>query len=80
MFPKLYFRFVAQSGVTRRIKVEIATRESFSAECVIDVPYKVTSPYFSGQTRARTFAIEELLATKRARTCSATRVVNCLRR
>ena len=64
MFPKLYFRFVTQSGVSRRIKVEIATREAFSAERVIDLPHSVTSTYFTGRTQARTFAIEELLATK----------------
>lgn len=64
IFPKLHFRFVTASGVNRRIKVEIATREAFSAERVIDVPYRVASTYFTGQTRARTFAIEELLATK----------------
>ena len=64
MFPKLYFRFVTQSGVSRRIKVEIATRDASSAERVLDVPYGLTSTYFTGQTNVRTFTIEELLATK----------------
>lgn len=64
MFPRLYFRFVAQAGAKRRVKVEIATREAFSAGRVVDVPYRVASTYFTGDTQVRTYPLEELLATK----------------
>lgn len=64
MFPKLYFKFTTTSGATRRIKIEVATREGFSAARTIEVPYKINSTYFSGEASVRTYALEELLATK----------------
>jgi predicted nucleotidyltransferase component of viral defense system len=63
-FPKLYFRFTTASGEKRRLKVEVATREAFSAGRAIDLPYKVASRFFTGSATVRTYALEELLATK----------------
>lgn len=63
-FPKLFFRFTTTSGEPRRLKVEIATREAFSAGRTIDLPYEVTSRFFTGKTTVRTYNLEELLATK----------------
>ena len=64
MFPKLYFRFTTNGGTKRRIKVEVATRGAFSAHRTVDVPYEITSTYFSGKASVRTYSLEELLATK----------------
>jgi len=64
LFPKLYFRFITAGGTPRKIKVEIATREAFSALRAIEVPYEVSSPFYQGSARVRTYTIEELLATK----------------
>lgn len=63
-FPKLFFRFMTASGEKRRLKVEVATREAFSAARTIDLPYTVTSRFFTGSATVRTYALEELLATK----------------
>lgn len=63
-FATMYFTFQTNAGTTRRLKVETATRESFSASRVLDVPFSVASPFFEGSANVRTYAIEELLATK----------------
>ncbi|MEK7862150.1 MAG: nucleotidyl transferase AbiEii/AbiGii toxin family protein, partial [Chloroflexota bacterium] len=63
-FPKVYFRFVTESGVPRRIKVELATREAFSAPRSVLTSYAVATPYFTGDAMVRTYGLEELLATK----------------
>ena len=64
MFATMYFPFETTAGNKRRLKVEIATRESFSAPHVIDVPFSVDSPFFKGTASVRSYAVEELLATK----------------
>ncbi len=63
-FPKLLFRFVTTSGEPRRLKVEVATREAFSAGRTVDLPYEVASRFFTGKATVRTYTLEELLATK----------------
>lgn len=63
-FPKLLFRFATTSGEPRRLKVEVATREAFSAGRTVALPYAVTSRFFTGRATVRTFSVEELLATK----------------
>ena len=63
--PKLYFRFpTTTTGITRKIKVEIQTHETFSASRTVERPYSVISPFFTGATNVRTYPLEELLATK----------------
>lgn len=64
MFAAMYFRFQTNAGNARRLKAEIATRESFSAPRVIETAYAVDSPFFKGSTSVRTYTLEELLATK----------------
>lgn len=63
-FPKFYFRFTTEADVRRRLKVELATREAFSAGRTVELPYGVETRYFTGQTSVRTYSLEELLATK----------------
>jgi len=63
-FATMYFPFQTNAGTPRRLKVETATREFFSASRVVDVPFSVNSPFFEGTANVRTYTIEELLATK----------------
>jgi predicted nucleotidyltransferase component of viral defense system len=47
-----------------RLKVEINTREHFSAEGFVWEPLQVDSPWFQGETDIRTYSLEEMLGTK----------------
>lgn len=62
----LTFRFPANTLPAQdlRLKVEINTREHFALLGHASLPFAVASPWFSGTCAVRTFAIEELLATK----------------
>ena len=50
--------------VPLRFKVEINTREHFSVFDAEHRPFTVRSPWFEGSAELRTYALEELLATK----------------
>jgi predicted nucleotidyltransferase component of viral defense system len=50
--------------VPLRVKVEINTREHFSAFPTIHKPFSVQSRWFSGEALVQTYSLEELLATK----------------
>jgi predicted nucleotidyltransferase component of viral defense system len=63
-FATMYFPFETNAGTIRRLKVEIATRESFSTSRVVSIPFSVSSPLLDGKAEVRTYSIEELLATK----------------
>jgi predicted nucleotidyltransferase component of viral defense system len=63
-FVAMYFPFQTTAGSTRRLKIETATKESFSASRVIDRSFSVKSAFFEGSADVRTYSIEELLATK----------------
>jgi len=47
-----------------KLKVEINTREHFSAFDVVCVPFEVDSPWYTGKTNIVTYCLEELLGTK----------------
>ena len=50
--------------VPLRLKVEINTREHFAVSDPLGRPFAVRSPWFEGQAEVRTYALDELLATK----------------
>jgi predicted nucleotidyltransferase component of viral defense system len=50
--------------VALRLKIEINTREHFVVYGVATRHFRVRSPWFEGQARIQTYALEELLATK----------------
>jgi len=62
----LIYRFMTETkpSVPMRLKIEINTREPFTRLGVIDTPFKVESPWFTGAANLRTFALEELIGTK----------------
>jgi len=62
----LVYRMQAEgpSALPMRLKVEINTREHFAAAGHVLTPFLVDGRWFDGQTDIRTFALDELLATK----------------
>lgn len=64
--PKFLFRVEAEdgSGIPIRLKVEINTREIEAFDDIIDWPFKMENPWFTGNTAIATFSREEMLATK----------------
>ena len=65
----LTFRFETESlpVMPRKLKVEINTREHFSVEPLVKVPFEVAAPNWSGYSGTAeivTYTFEELLATK----------------
>jgi len=62
--PKVYLRYTAESGTTRKIKVEVNTHERSPATSTVRMPYQVTSNWWSGQADVHTFSPAELVATK----------------
>jgi Nucleotidyl transferase AbiEii toxin, Type IV TA system len=62
--PKVYLRYTAESGTTRKIKVEVNTHERSPATSTVRLPYEVTSNWWSGQADVHTFSPAELVATK----------------
>ena len=64
MYPKVYWRFTADSGLRGKIKIEINTYEREPVQGFLLAHHDVGSPYYSGKASVRTFHIEELIATK----------------
>jgi predicted nucleotidyltransferase component of viral defense system len=61
----IWFDAPAESGAsTIRVKIETNVAESTSYRGHIFIPYEVESPWWSGAARVRTFAVEDILATK----------------
>ncbi|MDR1354842.1 MAG: nucleotidyl transferase AbiEii/AbiGii toxin family protein [Propionibacteriaceae bacterium] len=62
--PKVYWRTTSQAGTPLRIKVEVNTHERSPALPLINQPYQVESPWWTGQAEVQTFKLAELIATK----------------
>ena len=62
----LYFKFepTEQAGTTRKIKIEINTREHFNVYGITKVLHRVDSPWFEGQAHITAYTLEEMLGTK----------------
>ncbi len=62
----LFYRFNTEVEpiVSRKVKIEINTREHFSLLGYQTQIYAVDNPWFTGQTQVATFKLEELLGTK----------------
>ena len=62
----LLFRFDSEIAPVRRLrlKIEIQTREHFSAYGHVTLPHSVSSRWFAGRAEILTFEVDELLATK----------------
>lgn len=62
----LLYRFRSEDvpPLDLRLKIEINSREHFSELGLFGVPFRVENPWFTGSADIRTFALNELLATK----------------
>lgn len=62
----LYFKFepTENPGTTRKIKIEINTREHFNVYGITKVLHKVDSPWFEGEALITAYTLEEMLGTK----------------
>ena len=63
---KIFYRIDSEIPpiIRLRLKIEINTREHFSVFETRQIPWKVKSSWFRGETKIVTFSLEELLATK----------------
>jgi predicted nucleotidyltransferase component of viral defense system len=63
---KLLYRYETTAEPVRsmRVKIEIDTREHFSAEGLRWMPFSVGSPWHAADGKITTFTLEELMATK----------------
>ncbi len=62
----LVYRFLSedQPPLKLRLKIEINTREHFSVMPIVNLPYSVRNPWFSGSALVSTYSFNELLSTK----------------
>ena len=61
----LLYKFITEEEeVSRRVKIEINSREHFSVLGFMNKDFEINSSWFSGRASVTTYAIEELLATK----------------
>jgi len=61
---KITYSFLAISGETRKLKVEMNVRETLPQKPLLKIPYKVESEYFSGETIITAFDKEEMIGSK----------------
>lgn len=61
---KLKYKFVSETGVARKLKIEINTREHGAHLGYETHDFSVDTRWFKGQASVRTFQLEEILATK----------------
>ncbi len=62
--PKVRLDSTFVSGGRMRIKIELNTYERSPARPIISKPFGVDSPWFTGNAKVLTYALEELAATK----------------
>lgn len=62
---KMYYRYTSEyEQMPMRLKIEINCKEHFSVLDKVHVPLELSSGWFSGTARVKTFSINELLGTK----------------
>ena len=64
VYPKVYWKASAESGVPLRIKIEINTYERSPALPPTDIKHRVVAECYSSEALVKTFQVEELVATK----------------
>lgn len=61
---KLIYKYTSIDGAPAKLKIEINTTEHFQVLDILQIPYTVTSAWFSGGCNIETYQLEELMATK----------------
>lgn len=60
----LIYRITSDTGFPMKLKIEINTREHFTVLGHKEYPFSSSSRFFPGESKIKTYAIEELLGTK----------------
>ena len=60
----LTYRMTSDTGFKMRLKIEINTREHFAVLGYKEQSFSSNSGFFAGESKIKTYAIEELLGTK----------------
>lgn len=61
---KLIYKYTSIEGSPAKLKIEINTTEHFQVLDLLQIPYSITSGWFSGECIIETYQLEELMATK----------------
>lgn len=61
---KLIYKYTSIDGSPAKLKIEINTTEHFQVLDLLQIPYSITSGWFSGECHIETYQLEELIATK----------------
>lgn len=61
---KLFYKYTNIEGFTSKIKIEINTTEHFNVLPICEAPLSTHSGWFTGDCTLKTYALEELMATK----------------
>ncbi|NOQ71170.1 MAG: nucleotidyl transferase AbiEii/AbiGii toxin family protein [Crocinitomix sp.] len=62
---KALYRFTSEyEGIRLRLKLEINCKEHFNVLDWVEFPFEMNNEWFSGETKIRTYSINELLGTK----------------
>lgn len=64
MYPKVFWRYVSESGTKMKIKIEMNTFERSPMLELQRIRHAADTPYYSTSTDVLTFQAEELVATK----------------
>ncbi|MFA6038072.1 MAG: nucleotidyl transferase AbiEii/AbiGii toxin family protein [Legionellales bacterium] len=61
----LYYKFTTENAMaTRKLKLEINTREHYRVSPLNTISFKISNPWFTGNAEILTHPIEEIMATK----------------
>ncbi len=61
---KLVYKYQNIEGLISRLKIEINTTEHIQILPIAEIPFSITSEWYSGECLISSYAIEELMATK----------------
>jgi predicted nucleotidyltransferase component of viral defense system len=61
---KLIYKYISANELSAKLKIEINTTEHFQVHNLHQIPYSVSSEWFSGSCVIETYQLEELMATK----------------
>ena len=63
-YPKVYWNYFAQTGISSKIKIEINTYERNTALPMIVIDHSVSTEWYKGSASIKVFQTEEIAATK----------------
>lgn len=61
---KLYYKYTADDGSQKKLKIEINTTEHFHVYDFLEYDFNVENSWFSGKSKIKTYQLNELMGTK----------------